>query len=149
MIRKFICAAALAAAAALGAAVPASASTATVAYGFGYSSNSGWGHPLVRPGYLYIGNGEVFVKNITWGSWGHWSASGHGTRWTDNCIPNCAQGTYHKKGIHIALWRVRYHNGQRYFSRMGWYWVNSRTGVHHKEIWYWSRHGGTVYFWDL
>jgi hypothetical protein len=40
------------------------------------------------------GDGSGFVKGLTWSGWGTATALGSGLLEIDNCIPNCAQGTF-------------------------------------------------------
>jgi|SRR5215467_5878485 len=130
-------------------AVSASATTATVAYGTGSGGtiNSGYSHPMVRPTSWYWGaDGGLFVKGLSWSSWSTYSAYGTGTRYLNNCIPYCYNGHYSKAPASITLWRVRLHNGQRYFTRLTLRWTN-RTG-HHKHLYVWGVYpGGAVPFW--
>jgi hypothetical protein len=39
-------------------------------------------------------DGSRYVDDITWSGWGDAAATGTGTMEADNCIPDCAQGTY-------------------------------------------------------
>jgi len=101
--------------------------------------------PHLRPSLIAFGaGGSFFIKNIDWkylsvdGTkvqwWGHGSAEGFGTMMIDNCKPNCAMGHYHKYPITLVkLYRVRYHSGNPYFTRMdvffgaGWNHGNIKT----------------------
>ena len=97
-------------------AVSASATTYPVAYQY-----SSWLRPTVRPGFIAIGgDGGLQYRHISWKNGGWWmnSAKGYGTRFADNCIPNCALGTFIKTPATIKLSQVKLHNGRRYFSRM-------------------------------
>ena len=39
-------------------------------------------------------DGSGYVKNLVWSGWGTAIAHGAGILEVDNCIPNCAQGTF-------------------------------------------------------
>jgi hypothetical protein len=94
-----------------------------VAYGF--DGHSGWHGGQIRPHAIYFGaGGSLLVRDITWVRWRDGSAAGRGTRLADNCIPNCAAGTYANSSASLTLWRVRDRAGQRYFSRMTISWTS-------------------------
>jgi Protein kinase domain len=40
------------------------------------------------------GDGSGFLKGLTWSGWGTATAQGAGLLEIDNCVPNCAQGTF-------------------------------------------------------
>jgi hypothetical protein len=148
-MKKAIFAALVVAATSLFGITSAAASTHTVAYGTGAGGtlNSGYAHPKVRPSSWWWGaDGGLSVRGLSWRSWGTYSAYGRGTRWLNTCIPYCYNGSYKKAPASITLWRVRLHNGQRYFTRLTLRWTN-RSG-HHKHLYVWGRYpGGTVPFW--
>ena len=56
-------------------------------------------------------------------------------------------GNYAKHPGSITLWRVRWHNGHRYYTRMTLRWTTRHGTVHHKVIYSYRTHGGTVLFW--
>jgi hypothetical protein len=43
---------------------------------------------------LLSGDGSIFVNDLAWTGWGSEGATGHGTLKIDNCVPNCAQGSF-------------------------------------------------------
>jgi serine/threonine protein kinase len=45
-----------------------------------------------------------FVKDLTWSGWGTATALGSGLLEIDNCIPNCAQGTFTGYQARVTLW---------------------------------------------
>jgi hypothetical protein len=126
----------------------ASARTLPVVYGvYPYGAVPSWHEPTVRPPSAAFGtDGVLWVRSLRWHYWNKASAYARGTRWADNCIPNCAQGTYKKSPASLTMWRVRWHSGQRYFTRMTMRWT-TRDGVRHKRIFSYSRAGGTDLFW--
>jgi hypothetical protein len=142
-LRVVLAAAGLAGALALPAAALASGSTVM----YDARSSTGWNDPLVAPGRVYIsGDGSLFVGSLRWSRWTGGYAYGRGIRWRDNCIPNCAQGTYLKSPASLTMWDVLSHNGQRYFARMTLRWT-TRDGVHRKHRYSYSISGGTVPYW--
>jgi len=48
-------------------------------------------------------DGSVYVTGIKWHGWGTARATGTGTAHTDNCRPNCAQGTFSKHPATIVF----------------------------------------------
>lgn len=49
------------------------------------------------------GDSSLFVKRVVWRGWGSGTATGTGTAFTDDCKPNCAQGTFHTHPATIVL----------------------------------------------
>jgi hypothetical protein len=47
-----------------------------------------------------------YVTRITWSSWGSTQATGSGTLHTENCIPDCAQGTVTTSSVTLVLSNV-------------------------------------------
>jgi hypothetical protein len=112
-----------------------------------YGSN-GWHGGQVRPHAIYFGaGGSLFVRPISWRYWRQSAAYGRGTRWANNCVPDCARGAFSKLPASLMIWRVRWHNHRRYFSRMTVRWT-TRDGAHHMYVYRWGiLDGGTVPFW--
>ncbi len=51
--------------------------------------------PLYEPAeFTDTGDGSTYVDGLTWSSWGPGGATGTGTLHEDNCVPNCASGSY-------------------------------------------------------
>ena len=52
--------------------------------------------PKVRPASLVLacGDGNASISNITWTSWGESQAQGVGTFMENQCVPDCAQGSF-------------------------------------------------------
>jgi len=126
----------------------ASASTLPVIYGANpYGAVPSWHEPKVKPPYIVFGvDAGLMVRSLSWQYWNKASAYGRGTRWYNTCVPYCAAGNYWKSPASLTMWRVRWHSGQRYFTRMTMRWT-TRNGVHHKHIYSYSRAGGTDRFW--
>jgi hypothetical protein len=66
-------------------------------------------HRAIRPkGILFAcGDGNFFIKAVTWRSWGRSIARGRGVLWRNDCVPYCAKGRFHQKRAYIHLSRVR------------------------------------------
>ena len=129
-------------------AAPASASTRPVMYGTYGAASGSWQGATIKPPAVYFGTDSVLsVRSLTWAYWNTTSAWGRGTRWQDNCIPNCATGIYHSHPATLTMWRVRWHHGQRYYTRMTMRWTTSAGTVHHQTVYSYSTAGGTVLFW--
>jgi hypothetical protein len=107
-----------------------------VAYGFGGAT--GWVQGAVKPSDLYFGTGGSFlVHGLNWESWTQNAAIGRGMRWTDNCVPDCADGTFAKVPAEVTLSRVRRHGGSEYFTRLLLQW--SSGGKPHKMLFRWLK----------
>ncbi|MRH88562.1 hypothetical protein GFY24_14090 [Nocardia sp. SYP-A9097] len=52
---------------------------------------------------LACGDGGLWVKDITWTSWGPDTAEGEGTQSRRVCVPNCAAGGVATAPTHITL----------------------------------------------
>jgi len=87
-----------------------------------YNYAAGWDNPAVRPHWVVIGEGgSPMAHTWWWNTWNSRVARSAGTLWTDNCIPDCADGkeSYHK--LYVTLSGVRWHGGRPYYSVMTWY----------------------------
>jgi|RhiMetdeSRZDD1v2_1073273.scaffolds.fasta_scaffold120662_3 hypothetical protein len=128
---------------------PASASTRPYVYGvYPSSAVHSWHNPSIRPPYVNFGtDSSLEYRSMSWWHWNNTSAYGRGTRWSNTCNPTCAAGNYAKHPGSITLWRVRWHNGHRYYTRMTLRWTTRHGTVHHKVIYSYRTHGGTVLFW--
>jgi hypothetical protein len=142
-------AAALALAGSLLLAAPAGASTVPYAYGvYPYGAVNSWQEPTIRPPQIVFGtDGGLMYRSMAWGYWNNTSAWGRGTRWANTCSPTCAAGNYWKSPGTVTLWGVKWHNGHRYYTQMTLRWT-TRNGVHHKVVYSYATHGGTVRFWS-
>jgi len=63
------------------------------------------GTPSVKPVLLGVacGDGSASLGNLSWNTWTPLQASATGTYNVDSCLPNCAQGTFHKYPALIQL----------------------------------------------
>jgi hypothetical protein len=90
---------------------------------YGFAGASGWQHPGIQPPSVNFGaGGSLLIRGLRWASWGHEQAIAHGSRWADNCVPNCAQGKYAKVPAELTLSGVRLHDGVRYYSKLTTHW---------------------------
>ena len=65
------------------------------------------------------GDGSGYVKNLTWSGWGNAQAVGVGVLEVDDCIPNCAQGTFTGHPATITLSGLTpFGNGKHAYSVM-------------------------------
>jgi hypothetical protein len=104
----------------------------------------------VKPSSItYTGDGSGFLAGhrrphhhraapLKWSSWTATGASGSGDNWLDNCMPNCAAGTFHLYPVKLKLSRPRDVHGHLIFTRMRVTYTGSKPGrvKHHpREIW--------------
>ena len=128
-----------------GAASASTASASPVVYGayhgtlYAYSNlTPAWTHAIRRPPMLVLsGDGGFSVSSIDWSNmsyqgtklqwWGPNSAQGFGTVRINECVPNCAQSYRYitLTDSIISMWRVRYHVGQPYYTRLEVWGVNN------------------------
>lgn len=103
----------------------------------------------VRPATVvpYVDGGMVIGKlvkhggRIHWHTWSSSSASGAGTLWIDNGIPDMASGTYHGHSATVHAYRVR--DGR--FTRLT---VRYReSGKHETKTWALGKLTSTTYSW--
>ncbi|HUC60271.1 MAG TPA: hypothetical protein VMA95_22930 [Streptosporangiaceae bacterium] len=111
-----------------------SAQVPPVAYGF--DGSSGWQHGHVKPHDIGFGaGGSLFVRGMSWADWSQRTAVGHGVRWADSCIPDCASGHYVKVRATLTLSGIKVHSGLRYFSKLTMQWKAS--GKTCKSVFHW------------
>ena len=104
------------------------------------ASMDGWSHLSVRPAWILIGEGGSPEAHV--GHWSTWDqgepnphATANATLWTDNCLPNCAQGHETAHRLVITLSVAKSHRGVRYYSRMSWYTPGYRLpGAHASTV---------------
>jgi hypothetical protein len=76
----------------------------------------------VRPGQFILtcADGNDYLTGLAWASWRS-LAFGTGTEYVNDCLPNCAEGHFHRYPVLVDLWRAQRrpgHPGERYFSRL-------------------------------
>ena len=132
--------------------MPAAASAATTPVVF--ANVSGWSHGSVRPAWILIGEGGSPAAHVPkWSTWDKGEPNPHatanGTLWTNNCLPNCAQGKESGHRLVITLSVAKTHGSVRYFSRMTWYTPGYRLPGSHSStvILHYSASEGNPAFW--
>lgn len=112
------------------AAVPASASSAPVAYGVPYGhSGSNFVHGKIRPTgkLVWTGDGSAWFTIHSWSDWSRRNAWGSATVHARSCWGSC----FHYKTEHTTLhfYRVRIHQGHRYFTRLHFHLAHKVAGL--------------------
>lgn len=80
--------------------------------------------PVFRPRVLAVaGEGSFVVQKMHWRSWGARTAHGRGIGAQDDCVPSCAEGTFHRAPAKVRLWRPRVRCGNRIWTRMTLTWL--------------------------
>jgi hypothetical protein len=79
--------------------------------------------PVVAPSTLVItcADAGIGVQGLHWASWTPKLASGHGTFWENDCVPNCATGHFHYYPSLEVLWgsaTVRGHPADRRYTKL-------------------------------
>jgi hypothetical protein len=87
-------------------------------------------HTRIRPTSIILtcADGNWFVKRLLWRSWGIDRAVGSGVFHFNNCIPDCAAGTFHTRHGHIAL------TGRRW-CRHAQVWVFTHAAITYDRAW--------------
>lgn len=98
--------------------------------------------PVYRPHVLQVaGEGSFVVEKAHWRHWGSRTARGRGIGAQDDCVPDCADGSFHRAPAKILLWRPRVRCGNRIWTRMTLTWVHGPPkGVpgespRHRVVW--------------
>jgi hypothetical protein len=67
------------------------------------------GRAKVRPRTFTIACADHndYLTKLKWLSWGPVSAFGHGVEWTNDCVPNCASGTFRHHRVQVLFYRIR------------------------------------------
>lgn len=99
--------------------------------------------PVYRPRLLGVaGEGSFVVEKMRWSSWGRRSARGRGIGAQDDCLPDCATGTFHRAPARVRLWRPRSRCGNRIWTRMTLTWTEGAPTVD-------GRRGSRRVVWEL
>jgi hypothetical protein len=126
------------------------------------ADNVGSKQAAVRPGaILYTGDGSGFfagngkpgkhpkVGKVTWTSWGAKTATGTGANWLNNCMPNCAKGTFQKFPVTLKASRPRTVLGKKVFTRLQVTYAGTAPhGLGKSELWK-LKPSGREYFWNF
>lgn len=85
------------------------------------------------PGIVYSGDGSAELagagtgpvrppahlsSRLAWDSWTSTEARGSGADWHDNCVPDCATGTYYPFAATLRAYRPRRFGGYLLFTRL-------------------------------
>jgi hypothetical protein len=63
------------------------------------------------------GDGAQYLQDLTWSGWGKAKAHGRGVLEIDNCVPNCASGTYTSYPATVTLSNlISYGNGKKAYA---------------------------------
>lgn len=63
------------------------------------------------------GRGSTFGR-LRWTSWTRTGGLAWGADWHDNCVPDCANGTYHDYPANVHVYRPQRVGGYLLFTRM-------------------------------
>jgi hypothetical protein len=81
------------------------------------------GHAQIRPRdfILTCADGNSYLTKLTWSTWTSPFPTATGTQMINDCVPYCADGTFHKYPVDVIFWRretLPHHPGMRYFTRV-------------------------------
>ena len=115
----------------------------------------------IRPASIQIsGDGSFYFDGrrkphhhaapLKWTSWTSTGGRGSGFNWVNNCMPNCASGTFHLYPVKLHVWRPRHVGGHFIFTRMTVTYTDGHPrGVpHNKDVFTVSHKSGGLYFWN-
>ena len=146
-LKKTIATAALALAgvagmlAAISAGTVAQASTLPVVYGmpYGHAGGSNFVHGKVRPtgDLTWTGDGSGWFIIHSYRSWSGSNAWGYATVHVRSCWETCFQYKTERATLHF--YRVRTHNGQRYFTRLDFFLAHKVAGLGSSTLKFYSR----------
>ncbi|HLX51372.1 MAG TPA: hypothetical protein VKS82_23855 [Streptosporangiaceae bacterium] len=80
------------------------------------------GKPQVHPATLMLAcdDGNAYLSGLRWTAWGS-TAAATGTWRINDCVPNCAAGTFHSFAATVKLWQpepLPRHAGAGYYSKI-------------------------------
>ena len=122
---------------------PASAAQLPVTY------TIGWQHPVIRPAWIHMGAGGNVMAHIRrWDTWGS-TAKGTGMLLVNDCIPDCAAGTFSSHKLTVTFSAVRMHGKIPYYREMTWFTPGYiLTGKTNLLVMYYAQIQGTLPEWD-
>jgi hypothetical protein len=89
-------------------------------------------NPGIRPSSVIIacGDGNFQLRVMHWRGWHRTATSGRGRALANDCIPNCAAGTFHRIGIKVRLTKPRLckNIAQYVYGRIAWRFSSSPPG---------------------
>jgi hypothetical protein len=78
--------------------------------------------PQVRPRtFFFFCDGSGAFTQLRWSAWNASMAAATGVQWVNNCLPNCAHGTWSHRTVDLIFWRslpVKGHAGERGYTQM-------------------------------
>jgi hypothetical protein len=83
---------------------------------------------------LACGDGNAVAQNLTWSKWNATSASGTGVLRQNNCVPDCAEGTFHLFTARFVLSETVTVAGRRYFTSIKVRFVGAEPGGRRTEV---------------
>jgi hypothetical protein len=120
-------------------------------------------NPQVRPAQIiYTGDGSGLLAGrgtrsrrpkfgrLHWTSWNATEGRAFGADWADNCLPDCADGTFTPYPVNIKVFRPRVLEGHRIFTRMQVTYTGKLPERVHNRVQIWkveASHG--QYFWNF
>ena len=76
---------------------------------------------------IACGDGNLYVTELKWSSWGTTSAKGAGTGHQNTCTPSCAQGRFKTYPLAVKLSSPKTcSNGKREFAKLTYTYTHSR-----------------------
>lgn len=63
-------------------------------------------------------DGSLYVRGMRWRVWNTRMAVGQGEAYVNDCVPDCADGTYSRHAVTVYLSRPRELCGSRYFTAL-------------------------------
>jgi hypothetical protein len=90
------------------------------------------GKPVTKPREFMIAcaDGGNNLTKLRWVTWGRGFALASGTQVANDCLPNCAEGKFHRFGVWVIFW-----GGQRRFQHITlWYPGATPAGVRNKHV---------------
>lgn len=101
----------------------------------------GWQHGQVRPAKIALSCfGSVVLDMSRWKYWtGKSARSATATLGVDDCKPDCVSGKFRQYAATVVLYRVRSHQGTRYFTRLR---IQYRHGGPRRYTFRWAKYPG-------
>jgi hypothetical protein len=78
---------------------------------------------------IACGDGNTFLKKVSWSNWGARRAHGKGALWENDCIPNCAEGNFFHEPATVTLTRLARRQGRLDYGYLTV--IPSRPNRHH------------------
>jgi hypothetical protein len=79
------------------------------------------------------GTGTRHLGHIRWTTYNHRRAVGHGLVWLNDCLPDCADGTYHSAVVTMRVGSPKKHRFRRLtltYTYQGKHYTDRRRAVH-------------------